>query len=255
MSDTNLSPEIENYIDNLNKQIDAERTRRLSVETELTKISNFGGSTGKDQNVIELQLDLERLLDKIYHLLSGHEIKVDPNTNSEYWAEPEDDRLKTFSNYGVKQIMNLLSMYVNINTLMSYYDEATIKWKVRDFGIELSDLFNNRYEVLLYYPTPEELYDKYKQLVKEQGLEITEEELYDRCVQWSAEELAAKENTLSIICWALIDIVHGAYTRAFQGKERQSLGERGINISQSNLGGESLITPQKKSGFLGLFKG
>lgn len=254
MAEQTLNPEIENYIDNLNKQLDAERTRRLNVENELGKISTFNTSGGRDQNVIELQLDVEKLLDKIYHLLSGHEIKVNQD-NSEYWAEPSDDRLKTFSVYGVKQIMNLLSMYVNINTLMSYYDEKTIKWKVRDFGIELSDLFANRYEVLLYFPTPEELYDKYKPIVKNKGLIISDEELYDKCVHWSAEELKAKENLLPIICWSLVDIVHGAYTRAFQGKERQSLGERGININQTNAGNEPILQQQKRGGILGFLKG
>lgn len=253
MSEQTLSPDVLSYIDNLNKQLEAERTRRLSIENQLGQTSL--GSSSKDQNVIEMQLEVEKTLDKIYHLLSGHEIKINPETNSEYWVEPEDDRLKTFSTYGVKQIINLLSMYLNINTLMGYYDEETIKWKVRDFGIELSDLFLNRYEALLYCPTPEDMYEKYKPIIKEQGLVISDEELYNKAVQWSKEELSAKENLLPIIALAIIDMVHSTYSRAFQGKERTSLGERGININQSNLGNEPLLMPQKKGGLFGFMRG
>ena len=255
MSEQALSPDVIAYIENLNRQLEAERTRRLGVETQMGQTSLSGGGSSKDQNVIELQLDVEKALDKIYHLLSGHEVKIDTETKSEYWVEPEDDRLKTFSIYGVKQIMNLLSMYININTLMGYYDEPTIMWKVRDFGIELSDLFLNRYEALLFYPTPEDLLEKYKPIVKQQNLQITDEELYNKCIVWSKEELSAKENLLPIIAIAIIDMIHSTFTRAFQGKERTSLGERGININQSNMGNDPLLQPQKKGGLLGLFRG
>lgn len=253
MSET-LSPEVTTYIQNLSQQLEQEKIRRMTIENQFSS-SSLTSSMGKEQNVIELQLDVDRFLDKAYHLLSGHEVKFNKETKSEYWAEPTDDRLKTFSIYGVKLIMNLLSMYININTLMSFYDAETIKWKTRDFGIELSDLFLNRYEAMLYYPSPEELYEKYLTIVKEKGLSITEEELYDKCVKWSEDELSARENLLPIMCFAIVDMVHSAYSRAIQGQERKSLGERGININQSNSNPDNLLTPQKKTGFLGRITG
>lgn len=249
-----LNPDIVEYINNINSQLEAERTKNIGLQNDMSKSSFFSGE-GKDKNVAEMQLNVEPLLDKAFHLLSGHEVRYDPQSKSEYWAEPEDDRLKIFSVYGVKRIMNILAMYLNINTLMAFYDIDTIKWKVRDFGIELSDLFLTESERILFYPTPEELFDKYKPFVKEDEFKITDEELYKKCIQWSDEELASKENSLSIICMAVVDMVHSSYMRAFQGKERQSLGERGINISQSNAGVEPmLMNSQKKGGFLGLGK-
>lgn len=250
-NENSVSKEVLDYAENLSKQLEIERTQKANLQNQLNQSSLVTG--GKEQNVIELQLNVENILDKCYHLLSGHEVKIN-SENNEYWGEPDDDRLKTFSNYGIKQVMNLLSMYININTLMAFYDAETIKWKVKDFGIELSDLFTNRYEALLYYPSPEELFEKYKPIVQEQGLNIDDEKLYQKCVQWSEEELSAKENLLPIICWGLIDMVHSTYTRAYAGKERQSLGERGININQSS-NGEPVFNPNKKGGFLGMFKG
>lgn len=254
MSDT-LNPEVENYISNLNTQLEAERSRRLNVETQLGNISQFGSSGNKEQNVVEFQLELEKELDKIYHLLSGHEIKTDRETKSEYWVEPEDDRLKTFSIYGVKQIMNLLSIYVNKNTLLGFYQDEVIRWKVRDFAIELSDLFLNRYEALLYYPTPEDLFEKYLPMIRNGSYNIKEDELYQKCVKWSTEELNAKENLLPIIALSIIDMVHSTYTRSFLGKERTSIGEKGININQTSNPGQNIFTEQKKGGFLGFMKG
>ena len=250
-----LNPDIEAYIENLNKQLDAERTRRINVETQLGQGSLGSNMPARDQTIVDKQLELEEFKDKIYHLLSGHEVKIDTESKSEFWEEADDDRLRIFSPYGMKLLMNQLSIYVNINTLMGYYDEETIKWKVRDFGIELSDLFLNRSETLLYYPTPEELYERYKPIMEAKGLKINEEELYNKCVQWSEEELAAKENLLPIICLGIVDIIHSTYTRAFKGKERTSLGERGLNISQTNSGDMSGAIPQKKGGIFGFLKG
>lgn len=249
MSDK-IRPEIEEYITNLNQQLTLERNKRMNMETQLGQTSL---TSEKSNNVIELQLDVKTMLNEIFHLLSGHEVKVDKETGNQFWAEPDDDRLKTFSNYGVKQLMNLLSMHINTNTLMAYYEDEQIKENVWIFGTELSDLFITRYEALLYYPNPEELYDRYKPYLKE--YELTEQELYDKCVKWSEDELASKENLLPIMFWSLVNMVYSAYTRPYRGKERQSLGERGINITQSNAGQDLPILPQKKGGFLGMFKG
>lgn len=234
-----ISQEVRDYVTNLQAQLEQERTARINRENTLNQ-SSLAGEGGKTQTIVELQLELDETLNQIYHQLSGHELFYNAETNKYEYAEPKDDRLKNFSVYGVKMIMNKLKMYLNINTLMGFYDDTTIKWKVKDFGIELSDLFLTRYEHLLYYPTPEELFERYKSVIQisNEGdrhiSEISDEELYQKCIVWSEEELAAKENILPGVCWDLINMVHSAYTRAFQGKERTSLGERGININQSS---------------------
>lgn len=254
-----ISKEVKDYVENLQTQLDQERTRRMTVENQISQSSL--STAGRDQTIVELQLELDETLNQIYHQLSGHELTFNSETNKYEWSEPKDDRLKNFSTYGVKIIMNKLKMYLNINTLMGFYDEDTIKWKVKDFGVELSDLFLTRYEYLLSYPTPEELFNIYKPLIdkenkiKAEHLKISDEELYKRCIRWSEEELASKENLIPGICWDLINMVHSTYTRAFQGKERTSLGERGININQSTNQEAGLIAATNKGGFLSGLRG
>lgn len=254
MSNDGINPEISNYIESMNRQLEAERNDKLKIQTQLSQIMQFADS--KETNLVEYQLSFEKDLNEMYHLLSGHETKtiIENGEQKEIWVEPIDDRLKTFSYYGVKKLIHLLKMYINRNTLLSFYGEEQINFKVREFGIELSDLFNNRYQALLYWPTPEDLYDKYKSIVEKKDLDISEEELYEKCLEWSKEELRAREKLIPIYCISLVNMVHSAYMRAFQGKERQSLGERGINISQNNQNNEANHIPQKKGGVFGFLK-
>lgn len=231
------------------KELEAERLRRMTAENNLSQMSSF--NTTKDSTMMEYQLDLDKELDRIYHLLSGHVVSTDPITRNVRWEEPEDDRLKIFSDYGVKQIMNIISFYINRNTLLSNYDEETIYWKVKDFGIELHDLIFNRYEAFFYYPSPEELFDKYKRVAEEKGIKMTEAELYAKCVQWSREELQSKFRHYPMIILALIDSVHTTFLRAMNGEERRSLRKQ-IQIHES-LNSPSYQPQVQNKGFLSRF--
>lgn len=220
---------ISRYMESMQKELDQEKIARMQLQNQNAQNSAFPPM--KDQNLVEYQLDLKEELDRIYHLLSGHLLTVD-NDGNEIWVEPSDDRLKIFSDYGVKQIMNIVSFYINRNTLLSNYDDKTIIWKIRDFGTELADLIFNRYEVFFHYPTPEDLFEKYLPIVKKNHVDISEKELYWKCVQWSKEELQSKLRHYPMICLSLVDSVHSTYLRAYRGEERTSL-RKFLHVSQS----------------------
>lgn len=251
-----ISPEVAGYMQQLSAALEYEKTKRMEIQNALGNISSVEATGGnKERNIIEFQLGLQEDKDQIFHLLSGHEIKIGED-NNEHWVEPDDDRLKIFSIYGVKRVMNLLSMYVNRNKLLSCHSLEDIKQMTMDFAEELSDLFTNHYEELLYYPSPEDLFERYKPIVKKENLEIDEEELYQKCLLWSEEELRSKEKHLSIICMAIIHMIYDTYMRALKGGERKSLGERGINISQNTGGGFTPeLTPTRQKGLFGFLKG
>lgn len=224
------------------KEVEQERIRRMEIENRFNShADNLEGN--RNQNVMEFQLDLKEELDRIYHLLRGDVLDVDEEGNT-VWKEPKDDRLKILSDYGVKQLMNIIHFYINKNTLLSNYEEETIFWKVRDFGIELSDLLFNRYEAFFYYPTPEELYEKLYNYSKQMG--IPEDELYTKCIQWSKEELQSKLRHYPIIVMALVDSIHSTYLRALNGEERESLRKQ-MSIIQSLNNNEA--TPSQQSKF------
>lgn len=240
-----MNSEEQNYTIALQEALKSEELRRMQSENRLNEINSM--QKDKEPNIIQYQLDLTIELDRIQHLLSGHIIEKD-NEGNMFWQEPKDDRLKILSDYGVKVIMNIVAFYLNKNTLLSNYDEETIFWKVRDFGIELADLVFNRYEVFFSYPSPEELFNRYKEdAIK---MEITEEELYKKCIQWSREELQSKFRHFPMIVLNLVDSVHSTYLRALNGEERESLRKQ-WNIHESlnnnpmgNLGGKfSVMKP------------
>ncbi len=222
------------YLDLMQKKVDEEQLQRVNIQNQYAQQSNF--QNGGDKTLAEIQLDLEKLLSKLFHLLSGHKLGMDQN-NNEGWLEPKDDRQKIFSEYGVNRIMNILSFYLDVNTLLSNYDKETIQWKVRDFGIELSDLIYTQYELFFSYPSPEVLFENYlpgaKATASENNLEVDEVELYNKCLQWSKEELQLKVRNYPMIVMALVDTVHSTYLRALNGEERTSLRKQ-MHISQSS---------------------
>ena len=167
------------------EQIEAELQAAQMQNRKLTnaQLSLFG--TPSDENLIKWQLDLREDLDRIYHLLKGHVLKEDEKGNIIY-VEQEDDNLKPFNETGVQLIMNVMSFYLNRNTILSNYDSETINWKVHDFGVELIDLIFNKYE--------------------EMGMDTEE-----------------KMKMYPMIVKELVDSIHSAYLRAYNGGERDSL--------------------------------
>jgi len=231
------------YFNMADQRIREAELGKLRAENTMSQMSSFPPT--KEPNIVEYQLDLKEELDRIHHLISGHVLTRD-NDNNEVWHEPLDDRLKIFSEYGVKQIMNIISFYINRNTLLSNYDAETIMWKVRDFGIELADLIYTRYEVFFAYPTPEELFEKHYTQAKLQG--ITDYELYLKCIKWSNDELRQKIRHFPMIVLSLVDTVHSTYLRALNGEERETL-RKIIHVSQ-NTSTQGNQTQQNKFSML-----
>lgn len=231
-----MTPEDEQAFLVMQQQVQLEQAKRMEAETKVSQMSGF--EAGKEPNIIEYQLDISKTLDRIYHQLSGHVIKILPN-GAEKWEEPSDDRLKILSDYGVKQIMNLLSMYISPDTLLANLTEDQVYWITLDFGVELIDLMYCRYELFYSYPSPEELFDKYKPIVKENNLNISDHELYFKCVQWSREELQMKFRHFPMQVNMIIHKVFINLTRAINGEERESLRKQ-YNIHQSLQGPQPL---------------
>lgn len=179
------------YLQNLENQ-NYELQRR---NMDLSKVQSSMYDNENNQNLIEWQLELDNILERIDHLLRGHELKFDDAGNLT-WREPTNKDNIVFNEYGVQEILRVLSMYLNRNTILSNYDDATIQLKMYDFGIELSDLVFLKYE--------------------EMGLDTEE-----------------KRKLYPIIIRELIDTIHSAYLRALNGGERESLRTaRVVNQSQ-----------------------
>ena len=135
--------------------------------------------------------------------------------------------------------MNIMSFYLNRNTILSNYDTETINWKVYDFGLELSDLIFNRYEEMMMTTTFEKEFKRiysrnlieyknssYGILVKVNGkkkMVPISEKMVAIVNKRLDEHLLGKMKMYPMIVRELVDSVHSAYLRAWRGLERDSL--------------------------------
>lgn len=164
-------------------------------------------------NIVEWQLELDSILERVEHLLRGDRPTF--RNGSIIYEPPESENEIVLNNYGISEVMRILSLYINRNTILSNYDEDTIKWKVYDFGCDLADLFFLKYD--------------------EFG--------------WNTME---KRKLYPILIRELIDVVHSAYLRALNGGERESIRKM-ISVNQNQntqdgnmMGGMMQQQKQKK---------
>jgi len=218
--------DIANYIEGMQEKLEESQQREKELGHALHGQMGLLDGEGND-NLIKFQLDLKEDMDRLYHLLRGDKLGYDDDGNIAYLPQTDPD-LIPFSDFGTQIIMNVMSFYLNRNTLLSNYDIKTINWKVYDFGVEMSDLIFNKYEVMM------------DTLPKEEG--ITEKDRRDH--------LKEKIKLYPMMIRELVDTVHSAYLRAYNGGERESLRTaRTVTQSEpigSNNHGDRSIAPTHK---------
>lgn len=150
-------------------------------------------------NLIKWQLELDNILERCEHILRGDKLMFE--NGSLIWKPNINEKDNILNEYGVQEVVRILSMYLNRNTILSDYDPEEINVKVLDFGRELNDLFFMKYE--------------------EMGLIGLE-----------------KRKNYPMLIREMVDIVHSSYKRALRGGEKRSLREaRQITQSETLQGG------------------
>lgn len=248
---------MQTYNQRLELELENERNRRLQSDNEISKISAY--SINETPGVAEISTEVEKELDRIYHLLSGD--KAFKTEEGEGWKPAADDRMKILSDYGVDKIMELMSFYVSKVHILSYYpDDKEIKSMTYEFGMKLADLIHNRYEMFFHYPKPEELYEELSPIVlqtpedfpsyiiyDEQGNKtIDENKFYKECVKLSEQELDSKLPHFPMICLALVHSVHSTLMKAYKGETARNLRTM-AHIHQNISSGNPNLQQPKQS--------
>lgn len=167
--------------------------------TQNTSPSSYQNSTfqyNPTDNLVKWQLELNDILERAEHILKEDIVAVE-NGNIVWKPNPNPDK-RIFSDYAVQEILRVLSMYVNRNTILSDYEPEEINDKVYDFGKEVNDLVFMKYEDF--------------------GLTSLE-----------------KRKNYPMLIRQLIDIVHSAYKRALYGAEKDSLRTARSIMQQEQL--------------------
>lgn len=202
---------------------------------------------GLNQNLIQWQLELDSILERVEHMLRGDKPKF--VNGSLIFVAPENDEDRIFTDFGVSEIMRVLSMYLNRNTILSNYDEETINWKVLDFGNEIADLIYLKYEMMFSIPTFQDCAKKllsidvirttdgYAVAEGDQLLLLGQEHL-NLIKAEQRKQALEKRKLYPIIVRELVDCVHSAYLRALNGGERLSLHEsRSVSQNETIMPG------------------
>ncbi len=245
-------------------QIREARLRADQEKTQMMQNQIFDQANGK--STIAEQLDMGEELDRIDNLLRGFVLEKNESTGETNWVKPTENKdTIVLSDYGVHLIRNTIAWYLNKNTLLSNYDEATINRKMKDFAMDLNDTIFMEYEKVFQYPSLEDCKKvlnerlKNKKEVKLYSLELLgktvtkdEEEKIQKEILAEVEPIIEKELLKikeQIIkdklkrYWLLLrvvqDAVHSTYLRAWKGQERTTLRQH-INITETR---GSIIAP------------
>ena len=184
-------------------------------DSKINELSGFASQTvfnqAQDNNLIVWQLELDNILERIEHLLKGDIIKDDGEGNITYEI-PEDESLVILNNYGVQLIMNVISFYLNRNTILSNYDDKRINEILFDLGNELADVVYINYEKM--------------------GMTSME-----------------KKSRHEILILNILNTIESAYNRSLGGGERDSLrSARVVTQSITPGGGTAYPLPRKRYG-------
>ena len=82
--------------------------------------------------MIRWQLELNDILERAEHILRG-DIPMFRDGHI-IWERNKMPEYNCFNEYGVQEVLKVLSMYINRNTILSDYSNQEINFKVYDFG-------------------------------------------------------------------------------------------------------------------------
>jgi hypothetical protein len=221
-----------------------------------------------EQNLAEAQLDCEQTLNKIYHLLKQDNLQ--PNADGVLeWTEIKDSKKKVLTEEGVEKIMQIMTSYINKETLLSNFDDKMIMRRMLEFSLSLSAVLFMKYEIYFRTPSLEECKDilhnriddrikrkilnlqlmrrpvDEKQIEQEVLLEL-EPRIENEILKIKQEQTKLNLREFEMIFTQLRALVESTHNRAWKGEERGSL-RRHFNISEV-IGGRPQMPEKKKWG-------
>lgn len=201
-------------------QIDLLEQELREREQKGSDIQNHVAGTifnqNQDANLIVFQLELDNILERIEHLLKGDVLEEDSEGNLKY-ESPKDTDLIVLNDYGVKLIMNIISFYLNRNTILSNHKETRIFEILHVLGHELADL----------------IYESYEKM----GLDTD-----------------YKRARYTMVVMNILHTIENAYNRSLHGGERDSLRSARVVTQNQPLGEQGHYAMRRRSGIIDRIK-
>lgn len=200
------------FMANLEQEAKSLKEKNVELNTALASSSYQSQGQG---NLIEYQLDMNELLNRLEHFLKGEHISTDSEGN-EFWAKQENDKLVLLNSYGVNCIMATIGSYLDKSTALSTYDEMRINEILADLGEELCDWIFCNYELI--------------------GMDTE-----------------FKKTRYQLLVLNILHSIETAYRRALRGQTREDLNSAKIFTQTDMINGRNQPMASQKSSF-NLFK-
>ena len=225
----------------------------------------------QEKNLAEAQLECEKTMAKLYHLLRQDLLKPTEEGIMDWVAVDVKKRILT--DEGVDKIMQVMQSYINKETLLSNFNEKQIKVRMLKFCLALNANLFMKYEIYFRVPTLEDcqtilkdrISDKIK--MKKMAYEITDQDFDEEEIRKSilkelenqieyelnkikGEQIKINLREYELIFTQLEALVDATHNRAWKGEERGSL-RRHFQISEV-IGGKPQGGQSRGGGWFGL---
>ncbi len=128
-------------VDALVSQANTAEAKNVELNNALINLTH----EKKDGNFLHHQISTDDLLNRLENFYAGNYQGRDEDGNV-CWKAPKDKDLVTFNQYGVNSLMEIISKYIDRNTILSDYSEQRIYEIMGDIGDELILLILCNYE-------------------------------------------------------------------------------------------------------------
>ena len=98
-------------------------------------LNNIASDKKKD-NFLHHQLSTDEMIEKLEHFYRGDYTGPDANGDI-VWKTQENKDLITLNEFGVTSLMEIITKYIDKNTILSYYSETRIYEIMADIGDEM----------------------------------------------------------------------------------------------------------------------
>lgn len=114
-----------------------DRSQQLEqTNNQMARTMSSYSDEKKDANFLHLQISTEKMLEKLEHFYRGDVMKEKDGNIT--WEAQKNKDLVTFNEYGVTSLMEIITKYIDRNTILSYYGEERIYEIMADIGDELT---------------------------------------------------------------------------------------------------------------------
>ena len=132
-------------MDTLIDQLSVENQKITQEKNQaISNLSAFS-QANKETNIAQYQISTDELLERLERFFKGEYLGFNDD-GEQVWKKPKDKDQIPLNSFGVSSLMEIVTKYIDKNTLLSYYSERRIFEIIGDLGEEMVMFILSNYE-------------------------------------------------------------------------------------------------------------